>query len=286
MKHYYAPDGAFLVCNQKEYNMPDHKYEELKRLLREMGSVMVAFSGGVDSTLLLKSAVDELKDRAAAITIQAPFHSRAELSEARHLAEEIGARQIVYDARQLEMSAIENNPPDRCYICKKTIFSICRSIAGENGFSWLADGSNSDDLDDYRPGRRALQELGIRSPLLEAGLTKADIRELSRRIGLQTWNKPAMACLLTRFPHGVRITEDQLIMVENCEDFLRNLGFGQLRVRVHGETARIELENAEMARFMEVDIRAAVSEYFHSAGFKRISLDLEGYRCGSMNQTG
>lgn len=266
--------------------MPDHKYEELKRLLREMGSVMVAFSGGVDSTLLLKSAVDELKDRAAAITIQAPFHSRAELSEARHLAEEIGARQIVYDTRQLEMSAIENNPPDRCYICKKTIFSICRSIAGENGFSWLADGSNSDDLDDYRPGRRALQELGIRSPLLEAGLTKADIRELSRRIGLQTWNKPAMACLLTRFPHGVRITEDQLIMVENCEDFLRNLGFGQLRVRVHGETARIELENAEMARFMEVDIRAAVSEYFHSAGFKRISLDLEGYRCGSMNQTG
>ena len=266
--------------------MPDHKYDKLKQILREMGSVMVAFSGGVDSTLLLRVAVDELQDRAIAITIRAPFHSRTELSEASRLAEEIGARQILYDAQQLDLVAIENNPPDRCYICKQTIFSICRSIAVENGFSWLADGSNSDDLDDYRPGRQALQELGVRSPLLEVGLTKADIRDLSRRLGLRTWNKPAMACLLTRFLHGVRITEDQLIMVENCEDFLRNLGFGQLRVRVHGETARIELENAEMARFMEVDIRAAVCDFFHSAGFKRIALDLEGYRCGSMNQTG
>jgi len=266
--------------------MPDHKYDKLKHILREMGSVMVAFSGGVDSTLLLRVAVDELQDRAIAITIRAPFHSRTELSEASRLAEEIGARHILYDARQLDLVAIENNPPDRCYICKQTIFSICRSISGENGFSWLADGSNSDDLDDYRPGRQALQELGVRSPLLEVGLTKADIRDLSRRLGLRTWNKPAMACLLTRFLHGVRITEDQLIMVENCEDFLRNLGFSQLRVRVHDETARIELEDAEMARFMEVDIRAAVCDFFHSAGFKRIALDLEGYRCGSMNQTG
>jgi len=266
--------------------MPDHKYEELKRILREMGSVMVAFSGGVDSSLLLNAAMDELQDRAIAITIRAPFHSRAELSEAKLLAEEIGARQIVYDARQLDLGPIENNPPERCYICKQTIFSICRSIAVENGFSWLADGSNSNDLDDYRPGRRALQELGVRSPLQEAGLTKDDIRELSRRLGLRTWNKPAMACLLTRFPHGVRITEDQLIMVENCEGFLRDLGFGQLRVRVHDETARIELEHSDMKRFMEMDIRTEVCEFFHSAGFKRIALDLEGYRCGSMNQTG
>jgi len=249
-----------------------------------MGSVMVAFSGGVDSTLLLKAAVDELQDRAIAITIQAPFHSRAELSEARQLAEEIGARQIVYDARQLDMGAIENNPPERCYICKQSIFSICRSIAGENGFSWLADGSNSDDLDDYRPGRRALQELGVRSPLLEAGLTKTDIRELSRRLGLQTWNKPAMACLLTRFPHGARITEERLTMVENCEDFLRKIGFGQLRVRVHDETARIELEDADLVRFMDNKMRVAVCDYFHKEGFRRVTLDLEGYRCGSMNQ--
>lgn len=264
--------------------MPDHKYEELKRLLREMGSVMVAFSGGVDSTLLLKAAIDELKDRAIAITIRAPFHSRAELSEARLLAEEIGARQIVYDARQLDLGAIANNPPERCYICKQSIFSICRSIAVENGFSWLADGSNSDDLDDYRPGRRALQELGVRSPLLEAGMTKADIRELSRRLGLRSWNKPAMACLLTRFPHGVSITEERLTMVENCEEFLRTKGFAQFRVRVHEDLARIELEDADLVRFMDEKLRAAVCAFFHTEGFRRVTLDLEGYRCGSMNQ--
>jgi uncharacterized protein len=251
-----------------------------------MGSVMVAFSGGVDSTFLLKTALDELGERAAAITIQAPFHSQRELSEASQLAESIGARQIVYDARQLDMSVIENNPPDRCYLCKHKVFTICRSITGENGFSWLADGSNIDDLDDYRPGRRALQELGVRSPLLEAGLTKAEIRELSRQLGLQTWNKPALACLLTRFPHGALITADKLIMVENCEEFLRESGFGQLRVRVHEDTARIELEESDVPRFLEKAVRKEVCDYFQSAGFKRVTLDLEGYRCGSMNPTG
>lgn len=266
--------------------MLEQKHEELKRLLRDMGSVMVAFSGGVDSTFLLKTAIDELGERAAAITIQAPFHSSRELAEAQHLAETIGAKQIVYDARQLDMSVIENNPPDRCYLCKQKVFTICRSITGENGFSWLADGSNIDDLDDYRPGRRALLELGVRSPLLEAGLTKAEIRELSRRLGLQTWNKPALACLLTRFPHGSRITADKLIMVENCEEFLRKSGFGQLRVRVHEETARIELEESDLPRFLEKAVRTAVCDYFQSAGFKRVTLDLEGYRCGSMNPTG
>lgn len=263
--------------------MLDQKLEELKRLLREMGSVMVAFSGGVDSTLLLKVACDELRERTAAITIQAPFHSSSELAEARHLAETIGARQIVYDARQLDMTAIENNPPDRCYLCKQKVFTICLSITRENGFSWLADGSNCDDLDDFRPGRRALQELGVRSPLLEAGLTKAEIRELSRRLGLQTWDKPALACLLTRFPHGARITTDKLLMVENCEDFLRNLGFGQLRVRVHEEIARIELEESDVARFLEKNLRTAVCDYFQASGFRWVTLDLEGYRCGSMN---
>ncbi len=266
--------------------MLDQKHDELKRLLRDMGSVMVAFSGGVDSTFLLKTAVDVLHERAAAITIHAPFHSRSELSEARSLAERIGARQIVYDAHQLDMSDIENNPPDRCYLCKRKVFTICLSITKENGFSWLADGSNCDDLNDFRPGRRALQELGIRSPLLEAGLTKADIRELSRQHGLETWNKPALACLLTRFPHGARITADKLLMVEKCEDFLRNLGFGQLRVRAHEEIARIELEESDVPRFLEQNLRAAVCDFFHTTGFSRVTLDLEGYRCGSMNPVG
>lgn len=263
--------------------MLDEKYLELKSLLRRMGSVMVAFSGGVDSTLLLKVAFDELNQQAAAITIQAPFHSRSETSEAGRLAEAIGARQIVYDAQQLDLSAIENNPPDRCYLCKRTIFTICQTLARENGFSWLTDGSNIDDLQDYRPGRRALQELGVRSPLQEAGLTKAEIRELSRRLGLQTWHKPALACLLTRFPYGAKITTDRLDMVESCEDFLRDLGFGQVRVRVHEDTARIELEQDDMARLLTREVRREVCDFFITSGFGRVTLDLEGYRCGSMN---
>lgn len=266
--------------------MPEQKYEQLQQILREMGSVLVAFSGGVDSTLLLKVAVDQLQERAAAITIEAPFHSRSELGEARRLAGEIGARQMVYDASQLDLSALEYNPPERCYLCKQTIFTVCRSLAQENGFAWLADGSNSDDLLDYRPGRRALQELGVRSPLQEAGLAKADIRVLSRELGLPTWDKPALACLLTRFPHGSRITADRLRMVERCEEFLRGRGFGQLRVRVHEEMARIELEEGDLPRFLEKNLRTAVCDYFIAAGFERVTLDLEGYRCGSMNPAG
>ncbi|MSN24849.1 MAG: ATP-dependent sacrificial sulfur transferase LarE [Geobacter sp.] len=263
--------------------MLEQKYNELKRILGEMGSVMVAFSGGVDSTLLLKVAFDELREQAAAITIQAPFHSRSELTGAYQMAESIGAKQFVYDARELDLKAIENNPPNRCYLCKRAIFNICLSIASDNGFSCLVDGSNSDDLLDHRPGRQALKELGVRSPLLEAGLTKSEVRVLSRRLGLETWDKPALACLLTRFPHGAKITTDKLSMVESCEDFLRKLGFGQLRVRVHEELARIELEDSEIDRFLDSDLRKSVCDFFHAAGFKRVALDLDGYRCGSMN---
>lgn len=248
-----------------------------------MGSVLVAFSGGVDSTLLLKVAVDELKQQAAAVTVDAPFHSRGELEEARLIALQIGTRQFVYDAGQLDLSAIANNPPDRCYLCKKAVFTVCQSIAEKNGFAWMADGSNTDDLNDYRPGRRALQELGIRSPLLEAGLNKSDIRELSRQLELQTWNKPALACLLTRFPHGYNITADKLLMVENCENFLRSMGFGQLRVRVHGDIARIELEENDFLRITDIKIRSKAYDFFKNSGFSQVTLDLKGYRCGSMN---
>lgn len=278
--------GRFLVYETGEFQMPEQKYEQLKQILNEMGSVLVAFSGGVDSTLLLKVAVDQLQERTAAITIEAPFHSRSERDEARRLAGEIGVRQIIYDAGQLDLSALEYNPPERCYLCKKSVFTICRALAQENGFAWLADGSNSDDLLDHRPGRRALQELGVRSPLLEAGLTKADIRALSRELGLPTWDKPALACLLTRFPHGSRITADRLRRVERCEEFLRGLGFGQLRVRAHEEIARIELEEGDLPRFLEKNLRAAVCDFFIAAGFERVTLDLAGYRCGSMNPAG
>jgi uncharacterized protein len=261
----------------------EKKYDKLKKLLNEMGSVLVAFSGGVDSTLLLKAAYDELGENAAAITVDAPFHSRREISEAGKIGTLIGVRHIVHNIHGLDMTPLEHNPTDRCYICKNIVFKICLQIAEEKGFSSLVDGSNADDLLDYRPGRRALHELGVRSPLLEAGLTKEEIRELSRCLGLPTWDKPALACLLTRFPHGNRIDSSRLAMVENGEDFLRDMGFRQLRVRIDGETALIELEGNEIPRLLREEVRSAVATYFRSTGFTRIALDLEGYRCGSMN---
>ncbi len=261
----------------------DHKYSELRRIVREMGSLLVAFSGGVDSTLLLKVAHDELGERAAAITIDAPFHSRHEIAEACRLAELIGVRHLVLDVHALEIEGLAANPPERCYFCKQAVFSICRDKARENGFELLADGSNSDDLKDYRPGRRALEELGVVSPLLMAGLEKSEIRALSRRLGLDTWDKPALACLLTRFPHGEQITPERLAMVERCEDFLRDKGFGLFRVRAHAGTARIELTSEELPRLLEDGLRSAVTAFFRQAGFAFVTLDLEGYRCGSMN---
>jgi len=261
----------------------EQKYDRLKLILNEMGSVLVAFSGGVDSTLLLKIAFDELGERAAAITIDAPFHSRREISEARETAAMIGVRQIIHDAHRMDMVPLKHNPADRCYICKNIVFKICRELAEENGFSSLVDGSNTDDLLEYRPGRRALQELNVRSPLQEAGLSKAEIRELSRRFGLVTWNKPALACLLTRFPHGAEISPARLSMVESGEDFLRDIGFGQLRVRIQEDTALIELTESEMPRLLEEKVRSEITQHFHSAGFTRIALDIEGYRTGSMN---
>lgn len=264
-------------------NSPEKKYDKLKEILNGMGSALVAFSGGVDSTLLLKAACDELAGRSAAITIDAPFHSRREITEAGRIAATIGVRHIVHKIGFPDMTPLEHNPTDRCYICKNVVFKICWQIAEENGFSNLVDGSNADDLQDYRPGRRALQELGVRSPLQEAGLTKAEIRELSRRLGLPTWDKPALACLLTRFPHGAEINAARLAMVEKGEDFLRDIGFGQLRVRIQGETALIELERNEIPELLKEEVRSEVTMHFLSAGFTRVAVDLEGYRSGSMN---
>lgn len=261
----------------------DGKYAQLKTVLSGMGSVLVAFSGGVDSTLLLQAARDQLGDRAAAVTVDAPFHSRREMNEARQIAAEIGVRHRIVDARQLDLSVLEFNPPDRCYLCKKALFTVCADLARELGCSVLADGSNRDDLGEYRPGRRALQELAVRSPLLEAGLTKDDIRSLSRRLGLETWNKPALACLLTRFPHGEQISDRKLARVECCEDLLHQLGFGLGRVRSVGDTARIELTVSEMGKVVEPKVRDRIVSTFREAGFASVTLDLEGYRCGSMN---
>ena len=264
--------------------VPAEKLVRLEAILKGYGSVLVAFSGGVDSTLLLKVAVDTLGDRAVAFTEASPLHQTWELSEARELAAGFGVRHEIIEADELEDPEFAANPPDRCYLCKKVIYGGARRIAEQLGLAEIVDGSNVDDLGDYRPGRKALEEMGIRSPLLEAGLTKAEIRAASRSLGLPTWDRQPLACLASRFPYGTTITVAKLRQVEACETFLRAEGFTTFRVRYHGETARIETSEGEMARFLEPGFRKALIAFFRQAGFIYVALDLQGYRTGSMNE--
>lgn len=262
------------------------KYEKLKTILTEMGSVLVAFSGGVDSTFLLRVAHDVLGEKAVAFTATSPTYPESEFRESVALAELIGARQVVMESNELEIPGFALNPRNRCYHCKKELFHICVDKAAALGLGKVVDGSNSDDLGDYRPGRTAAQELEVRSPLMEAGLTKAEIRALSRELGLPTWNKQPFACLSSRFPYGTEITPERLRMVGSCEAFLKSEGFATYRVRYHGETARIELGEGDVARMLEPALRKAVVDFFKKAGFIYVALDLEGYRTGSMNEGG
>jgi uncharacterized protein len=259
------------------------KYDALCACLRELGSVAVAFSAGVDSTLLLKAAHDVLGDRSAAITVRSRFVPKREQEEANAFCRAEGIRLIPLDVDVLAVPGVRENPANRCYLCKKALFSRIIAAAKSEGFAAVAEGSNADDLGDYRPGMAAIRELGIRSPLLEAGLTKAEIRGLSRDLGLPTWDKPAMACLATRFPTGTSLTGEGLARVEAAEDLLRDLGFRQLRVRVHGELARVELEGGEILRLTDPALRAQVDRGLRDLGFRFVCLDLAGYRMGSMN---
>jgi uncharacterized protein len=259
------------------------KYEQLRHILADTGGLLIAYSGGVDSTLLLKVAVDVLGDRVLAVTARSETYPSQEVEEAIALAHEMGARQRVIHTEELQMEEFASNPPERCFYCKSELFGKLLEIARQEGLAVVADGSNVDDTGDFRPGMKAGAQLGIRSPLREAGLTKADVRELSRQLGLPTWDKPSFACLASRFPYGHRISREELSQVAAAEQVLRDLGVRQARVRHYGETARIEVDPDDFDTVMKQENRARVISAFHQIGYLYVTLDLEGYRTGSMN---
>ena len=267
-----------------EERMLREKYEHLAAIVRGLGSVAVAFSGGVDSTFLLKVAHDVLEERALAITATSSFFPRRETDEASAFCEEEGIRQLLCPSGVLGVKDIRRNPRNRCYLCKRALFEKLCAMAKENHLAHVAEGSNMDDNGDYRPGMQAIAELGIRSPLREAGLWKQDIRELSREMGLPTWDKPSFACLASRFPYGEEISKEKLYMVERAEQFLLERGFRQIRVRIHGKMARIEALPEDFGRFLQGEFREEILKKFREVGFQYVSMDLQGYRTGSMNE--
>lgn len=262
----------------------EDKLDKLKKYLEQLESVAVAYSGGVDSTFLLKVARDVLGDNVIAVTARSSTYPERELREAADFVLQAGIRHVVVSSGELDIAAFTDNAPDRCYHCKHEMLSKVIAVAQNNNMRYVVEGSNVDDLSDYRPGMKAVQELGVGSPLRDAGFGKEEIRALSREMGLPAWNKPALACLASRFPYGQKITGDKLRIVEQAEQFLLELGLKQVRVRHHGDIARIEVSPEERNIFFDTELMDGVYEKFRQLGFIYTALDLKGYRTGSMNE--
>lgn len=262
----------------------DEKFQLLKENLINLGSAAIAYSGGVDSTFLLKAAYDVLGDKVIAVTAKSSTYPEREFKEATSYINDLGAKHIVIISEELDIQGFSKNPTNRCYFCKKELFTKIKEVAANHNIKYVMDGSNSDDTGDFRPGMKAAKELQVISPLKDAGLTKKDIRELSKRLNVPTWNKPSFACLSSRIPYGNEITVEKLGMVEKAEQMLLDMGFWQVRVRHHGEIARIEVSQEEREKFFNIEIMDKIGTEFRKIGFKYVTLDLLGYRTGSMNE--
>jgi uncharacterized protein len=262
----------------------DKRLAKARGILKRLGSVVIAFSGGVDSSFLARLAHETLGDKALAVTATSETYPAFEYGQAVRVAKEIGIAHHTIHTEELSIAGFKNNPPNRCYFCKKELFQKLLALAKERGFAHVVDGANADDVGDWRPGLLAAKELGVRSPLLEAGLTKQDIRDLSKRMGLSTWDKPSYACLSSRFPYGKTITPEALHKVAHAEEFLRSLGLRQFRVRHHDSIARIEAEAASLPKLVAPATRKRIIKRLKEIGYTYVTLDLEGYRTGSMNE--
>jgi pyridinium-3,5-biscarboxylic acid mononucleotide sulfurtransferase len=272
---------------ERRIETPEAKLDALRAKMAEYAQVVVAFSGGVDSAFLLRVAVEVLGERALAITARSPSMMTVELHEASALAEELGARHEIFDTEELSRAGYVENTSERCYFCKSELFGLTESIARKFGQAVVVDGFNADDIQDHRPGHRAANEHGVMHPLAEVGLRKEEIRSLSRSLGLRTWNKPQLACLASRFPYGMPVTERNLQRIEQVETKFRNLGFRDVRarlVRENEDMLRLEIGEDELARALHSTTRQAILQVAHAQGFRFVTIDMEGFRSGRLNE--